>query len=105
MSRLAPDRENYRRAVARNRAGGYSSPMAGSRHAFTPAVLMYAPASPGVYLLWDRDALIFVGQAAAPHTILERLMDHYCGRALPCRATHCAWEVAAYAEADCAAAG
>ena len=70
------------------------------RHAFTMAVLMYAPAAPGRYTLWDRDVLIFVGRAAPPHTILDRLMDHYCGRALPSRATHCAWEaeVPAYAE-------
>ena len=71
------------------------------RQAFTLAVLMYSPASPGTYTLWDREALIFVGRAEAPHTILEKLMDHYCGRAAPSRATHCAWqaEVAAYAEA------
>jgi hypothetical protein len=71
------------------------------RHPFTMAVLMYAPAAPGRYALWDRDALLFVGRAAGPHTILERLMDHYCGRVAPSRATHCTWqaEVAAYAEA------
>ncbi len=75
--------------------------MTETRQAFTLAVLMYAPASPGSYMLWDRDALLFVGRAAAPQTILEKLMDHYCGRAAPSRATHCGWEsdVPAYAEA------
>lgn len=55
---------------------------------------MYAPARAGVYMLWDRDLLIFVGHAAAPHTILQRLMDHYCGRVTPSQATHCSWETA-----------
>jgi hypothetical protein len=63
-----------------------------ARYPFTPSVVMYAPAVPGVYRLWDRDALIFVGEANPPATILERLMDHYCGRARPSQATHCAWE-------------
>lgn len=75
--------------------------MSEPRQAFTVAVLMYAPASPGTYVLWDRDALIFVGRAEAPYTILEKLMDHYCGRVAPSRATHCGWEadVPAYAAA------
>lgn len=71
--------------------------MSQSRHLFTPAVLMYAPACPGAYTLWDRERLIFVGHAHAPETILDRLMDHYCGRARPSQATHCSWEPA-YAE-------
>ncbi len=61
---------------------------------------MYAPAAPGAYTLWDRDVLLFTGQARAPHTSLERLMDHYCGRARPSQATHCAWEAELYAEVD-----
>ena len=71
------------------------------RRTFTMAVLMYAPARPGAYTLWDRDMLIFSGQASAPQTILEKLVDHYCGRAAPSRATHCEWraEAEAYAEA------
>lgn len=68
--------------------------MAEPRYPFTPSVLMYAPATPGRYVLWDREALIFVGEAQAPQTILARLMDHYCGRAHPSQATHCAWEPA-----------
>jgi hypothetical protein len=64
-----------------------------ARHPFTPSVIMYAPAAAGVYLLWDRDVLIFVGHARSPETIFERLMDHYCGRARPSQATHCAWEL------------
>ena len=63
------------------------------RYPFTPAVLMYAPAVPGVYMLWDRDVLLFVGHAAAPQTILDHLMDHYCGRRKPSAATHCSWEL------------
>lgn len=72
--------------------------MAEARYPFTPQFVMYAPPAAGVYMLWDRDVLIFVGQARAPHTILERLMDHYCGRAKPSQATHCSWEVELYAE-------
>jgi hypothetical protein len=64
------------------------------RYPFTPWVVMYAPPAPGIYLLWDRDVLIFVGHARAPETILDRLMDHYCGRARPSQATHCGWEAA-----------
>jgi hypothetical protein len=67
--------------------------MTESRLPFTPAVLMYAPACAGVYMLWDRDGLIFVGHARAPGTILDRLMDHYCGRARPSQATHCSWRL------------
>jgi hypothetical protein len=59
---------------------------------------MYAPAAPGRYSLWDRDTVIYFGEARAPDTILERLMDHYCGRAQPSHATHCAWRV----ERECA---
>ncbi|HET7197857.1 MAG TPA: hypothetical protein VFI86_04265 [Burkholderiales bacterium] len=65
--------------------------MAGPRYAFTLGVLICAPAEPGRYVLWDRDTVIFVGEVSAPHTLLDRLMDHYCGRAWPSRATHCAW--------------
>ena len=64
-----------------------------ARRAFTPSVLMYAPAEPGIYLLWDGDALILVGHARAPETVLARLMDHYCGRVQPSHATHCGWEL------------
>jgi hypothetical protein len=67
--------------------------MPDARYPFTPAVLMYAPATPGVYMLWDRDVLLFVGHARAPHTILGYLMDHYCGRRKPAAATHCGWEL------------
>lgn len=54
---------------------------------------MYAPAVPGVYMLWDREALVFVGEARAPESVLSKLMDHYCGRAKPSSATHCGWEI------------
>lgn len=63
------------------------------RYPFNPTTLMYAPAAPGVYTLWNRDVLLFVGQARAPETVLERLMDHYCARAKPSCATHCGWEL------------
>jgi hypothetical protein len=66
--------------------------MRDARHPFTPAALIYAPAVPGVYTLWDREVLIFVGEARAPRTILDCLMDHYCGRSKPSQATHCVWE-------------
>jgi hypothetical protein len=67
--------------------------MAASRHPFTPGVLMYTPALPGRYALWDRDTVIFIDEARAPRTLLDCLMDHYCGRAQPSRATHFAWQL------------
>lgn len=97
MSRVAPRRENYRGAVAENRGERYLYRVSQPRHLFSPAVLMYAPACAGTYTLWDRDRLIFIGHARAPRTILDCLMDHYCGRARPSQATHCTWEPA-YAE-------
>ena len=67
--------------------------MSEARRPFTPAEVMYAPAVAGVYLLWDREALIFIGEARSPDTVLSKLMDHYCGRAKPSNATHCGWEI------------
>jgi len=46
-----------------------------------------------MYMLWDRDVLLYVGHAAGSVTILSRLMDHYCARAKPSQATHCSWEL------------
>lgn len=93
MSPLVARRENYRSGIALKRAPVYLWGVANVRYPFTPQVVMYAPAAPGTYTLWDRDVLLFIGEAPAPQTILERLMDHYCGRARPSQATHCAWEV------------
>ena len=67
--------------------------MATARYPFTPGVLMYTPATPGRYTLWDRDTVIYFGEARAPHTLLDCLMDHYCGRAQPSRATHFTWQL------------
>jgi hypothetical protein len=98
LSQLAPRRENYRCAVAAKRRQAYLYRVAESRFPFTPRVLMYAPAAPGRYRLWNGDALIHAAEVVAPATLHERLMDHYCGRAEPSRATHCAWEALACAE-------
>jgi hypothetical protein len=62
-----------------------------ARYPFTPSALVCAPAEPGVYLLWDREVLLFVGEAKSPSTIQSRLMDHYCARARPSQATHCSF--------------
>ncbi|HEX7054047.1 MAG TPA: hypothetical protein VF211_08985 [Burkholderiales bacterium] len=93
MSQIDPRRQDYTprsRDVLRR---AYLSAMDERRYPFTPAVLMYAPAASGVYMLWDGDTLVFVGHACAPDTVLARLMDHYCGRAQPSQATHCGWEL------------
>ena len=95
LSWLAPRRENYRSAVAGKPRWGYFYRVAESRYPFTPRSLMYAPAVAGTYMLWDGDVLIYAAEVAAPATILERLMDHYCGRAKPSQATHCAWQPSA----------
>jgi hypothetical protein len=102
LSQLAPRRENYRAAVAAKRRQAYSYRVAQSRCPFTPRTLMYAPRVAGTYTLWNGDVLICAAEVVAPGTILDRLMDHYCGRAKPSQATHCGWHACAEAELDAA---
>jgi hypothetical protein len=65
-----------------------------ARWRFTHAALQYAPEEPGVFTLWDRGELIYIGSARRPATLREALLGHLAG-ANPCTrtATHYGWQI------------
>ncbi len=63
---------------------------------FAPELIAGAPNAAGVYALWERAELIYIGWAAGgPVTIRSRLIEHYTGQGDPWTqyATHYAWEL------------
>ena len=56
----------------------------GERLAFVPASLAGVPASPGIYLLYRHDQLVYIGLAAGGGSIREQLRQHLRGLGGPC---------------------
>jgi len=63
---------------------------------FSGALIAAAPEEPGVYLLWQDGAVIYIGRAQGRGTtIRSRLIDHFSGREGACtrNTTHYSWEL------------
>ena len=63
---------------------------------FSGALIAAAPEEPGVYLLWQDGAVIYIGRAQGlGTTIRSRLIDHFSGREGACtrQTTHYSWEL------------
>jgi|SRR5438105_4956176 len=69
--------------------------LASPLYRFAAFVIAGAPDDPGVYALWDRDELIYIGRAGGDQTTIQcMLMAHFHGRIEPVSATHYSWELA-----------
>jgi len=71
-------------------------PVLGERRALERAIVAEAPDAPGVYALFESEAVVLYGSAfGGTITIRSCLGEHLSGsRALPKHsATHCAWEI------------
>jgi hypothetical protein len=65
------------------------------RRPFTTWQIAGAPALAGVYVLCERDEVIYIGATRGETTIRARLQEHYARRAIPHDATHFSFEVCA----------
>lgn len=63
------------------------------RYPFADYAINGAPDDPGVYVLWEREELTYIGQAAeGSSTIRSCLLDHfYLRRRCVCKPTHYSW--------------
>jgi hypothetical protein len=70
-------------------------PIASPRYALTASMVQGAPPDPGVYVLWERDELIYYGRALGGGVTLQsRLREHLEGDGgCTGRATHYGWEI------------
>lgn len=68
-------------------------PIASPRYPFVKGALEGAPEDPGVYELYEREELVYVGYAELPAGIQSRLLQHYYALREPARASHYAWEI------------
>ena len=60
-------------------------PITGQKYAFTDKNVNNAPASHGVYVLYDGDVTIYIGRASGEGvTIRSRLKSHKAGNEGPC---------------------
>jgi hypothetical protein len=66
-------------------------PIAAQRHRFTTWQISGAPPTAGVYVLWERDELIYIGATRGDATIRSMLQDHYARRTRPHDASHFSW--------------
>src|SRR6267154_1180111 len=67
-------------------------PVRGERRAFSRAVLAEAPEAPGVYALYEQDAVVLYGSAfGGTITIRSCLIERLSG--IGREATHCTWEI------------
>jgi len=65
-------------------------PITGQKYSFSAWSIAAAPEDSGIYVLWERDELLYVARA---HTIRGQLLEHYARRLAPHDATHYGWEV------------
>jgi excinuclease UvrABC nuclease subunit len=66
------------------------------RYPFSRAAIEYAPDEQGIYAIFDKKELIYVGRAGdREHTIRSCLLDHKAGAKGACtdKATHYTWEI------------
>jgi hypothetical protein len=69
-------------------------PIASPKYSFSAWSIAGAPADAGVYVLWQREELLYVGRA---QNIRGRLLEHYARRVPPHDASHYGWEIERFA--------
>ena len=71
-------------------------PIDSVRHPFVIYAINGAPDDSGVYMLWEREELTYIGKTAGENsTIRSRLLDHfYLRRRCGCKPTHYSWQLA-----------
>jgi len=66
-----------------------------TRYPFAASAVAGAPDEPGIYLLWERGELTYVGSTTGGHTIRSILLAHLANPdRCPCRPTHYGWRLA-----------
>jgi hypothetical protein len=66
-----------------------------TRYPFAAYAVTAAPDEPGIYLLWERGELTYIGSTAADATIRSILFEHLADPTrCPCRPTHYSWRLA-----------
>ncbi len=71
-------------------------PIAGPKYRFAANLIDGAPEDHGIYALWEREELIYLGCAPGPDFTIQRaLRRHAAGADGPCteQATHYGWEL------------
>ena len=76
--------------MARSEAADFFTP----QWDLTPYMVAQLPELPGVFALWERDELVYIGCALRPATLRSLLEEHLSG-AHPCtaRASRYAWQL------------
>jgi hypothetical protein len=65
------------------------------RYPFAAYAIAAAPDEPGIYILWERGELTYIGSTAGDATIHSILLDHLANPGkCPCRPTHYSWRLA-----------
>jgi hypothetical protein len=65
------------------------------RYPFATYAIAAAPDEPGIYILWERGELTYIGSTAGDATIRSILSEHLADPAkCPCRPTHYSWRLA-----------
>jgi|SRR6185503_16242369 len=64
--------------------------ISGPKYGFNAWSIAGAPDDSGIYLLWEREELLYVARA---QRIRTQLLEHYARRLAPHDATHYGWEV------------
>ena len=70
--------------------------MSGGLLPFTPTLVAASPDDAGVYALWGRKELLYIGRANGGRSTIRRLLiNHLAGLHGPCtqRASHYQWEL------------
>jgi hypothetical protein len=71
-------------------------PIASPKYPFSSVALGGAPGERGdhgVYCLWDRSVILYIGRSEFGTTIQSQLIDHYARKLVPSEATHYSWEL------------
>jgi len=65
------------------------------RYPFAAYAIAAAPDEPGIYILWERNELTYIGSSAGDATLRSILLEHLVHPAkCPCRPTHYSWRLA-----------
>jgi hypothetical protein len=69
-------------------------PIRAPRWPFTPYLVADAPEMPGVFALWEKDEVVYIGRATAPGSIRRALLERLNGeQPSTASVSHYAWEI------------
>ncbi len=62
--------------------------------AFTPYMVAQVPELPGVFAIWEKEEVVYIGRAVRPATLRAILEEHLRGQhSCTARASHYAWQL------------